>query len=875
VDLAKFSDDPNAASVIEKLGAGQWRKARDAAKELCKREKAAYLDLLIAANEGLALEMIGKGLLKEAGTVIDYLATIAPIERIELLKAQCSAPRSKTPAVANHANQQAAAAWWASTLQVDEAVESAGAFAPSNAELAAIDLLAADSFIPTPSVSCQRTSRLTAELLAVRAACDATGDGRWDDARESLRQLPAQSVFRHWRMFLRGVRCTFEEDFTTARQCFAKLPHAGALARAARTLAPDLNAAGPGAPQGAKTAFFLALTGHPPSWQVPLMNANAALKQGKRISAFKLMTEGLNGRFPSLNPDLPGLLTSNIIPYRKAMGPMEEEEALVFIDDVMTSKWLPMRKRKEMLLEVDRRMCILQFAAIGPLDLDRQWKNIIYQRGELLGVDAGVDSLAMEWLGGRLFEFLEANLPEGVFQPFGLDQRVLQLARAALEGAVRLDPANEPAWMTLVCLLGRAGDTKSRNRLLDDLRRRFPRNKTVLQQTGMLARERKAFEKALGALREAHAIDPLDKDIKCEMAVTLIHRIRELIAKGKASGALWDELDQLAEDRPNPDYLQLSRWMLRVRRSLFDPDPEAAAAARQDALRMAPSAPEFALCEHSLAMAYQIAGREHSRADWDESLAKGPATWPVLCSLIEQACFHSVLGGWNRTCNLSVLARISQLLKTLLRDTLNDDPEGLLDFVRMNENQQGKPLTPFAQILIGDCDQSINQVLNRLVRKDRDSADPTLRLAAMAMEITRIGIRRVPSQTMEELQHIITEAAAIGRTRTLRHAKSLRDYLAPHSTPHGQRPDDFSDDDPLDIGEEEEFESSGPGSLDPEIAAKLGELIMSGDPVVLDALREELINNGVPQEVLDQILTRISKEKKPRKNSRKKSTRQK
>jgi tetratricopeptide (TPR) repeat protein len=874
VDLAKFSDDPNAASVLEKLRTGQWRKARDAAKELCKRDKATYLDLLVEANEGLALEMIAKGLLKEAATVIDYLASIAPKERVEALKAQLSSPVPRAP-VRNPDDRRAASEWWASTLQVDEASEASGDFAPSNVELAAIDLLVADSFIPTPSVSCQRASRLTAELLAVRAASDATGDGRWDDAREALRQVPAQSVFRHWRMFLRGVRCTFEEDFTTARQCFAKLPHAGALARAARTLAPDLTAAGPGASQGAETAFFLALTGHPASWHVPLMNAHAALKQGKRISAFKVMTEGLSGRFPSPNPDLPGLLTSNITPYRNSMGPREEDEAMDFIDDVMNSKWLPMRKRKEMLLEVDRRMCILQFAAIGPLELDRQWKNIIYQRGELFGVDASVDSLAMEWLGGKLFGFLEANLPEGAFQPFGIEKRVLQLARAALERAVDLDPANEPAWMTLVRFLGRAGDTKARNRLLDDLRRRFPQNKTVLLQTGMLARDRKAFEKALGALREAHAIDPLDKEIKYEMAVTLIHRIRELIAKGKASGALWDELDQLAEDRPNPDHLQLSRWMLRIRRSLFDPDPEAAAAARQDALRMAPSAPEFALCEHSLAMAYQIPGREHSRADWDESLAKGPATWPVLCALIEQACYYSLLSGWNRTCNLSVLARISQLLKTLLRDTLNDDPEGLLDFVRMRENQKGKPLTPFARTLIDDCHQLIDQILSRLIQRERDSADATLRLAHLAMEITLVGIRRVPSQTMEELHHIITEAAASGRTRTLKHAKSLRDDLALHSTPHDPQLDGFFDDDPLDMDEDEEFESSGPGSLDPEIAAKLGELIMSGDPVAVALLREELINNGVPREVLDQIFTKASKGKKPRKNSRKKSTRRK
>ena len=68
-----MSDDPNelakdlgAARVLDFIKAGLWRKARDAAKELCKKDRSRYLALLIQANVGLMREMLGKGLVKEA-----------------------------------------------------------------------------------------------------------------------------------------------------------------------------------------------------------------------------------------------------------------------------------------------------------------------------------------------------------------------------------------------------------------------------------------------------------------------------------------------------------------------------------------------------------------------------------------------------------------------------------------------------------------------------------------------------------------------------------------------------------------------------------------------------------------------------------------
>ena len=62
-DPAQFAQDPAATQTLAWMREGRWRKARDAAKELVKRERERYIPLLIEANVGLTREMFGKWLL--------------------------------------------------------------------------------------------------------------------------------------------------------------------------------------------------------------------------------------------------------------------------------------------------------------------------------------------------------------------------------------------------------------------------------------------------------------------------------------------------------------------------------------------------------------------------------------------------------------------------------------------------------------------------------------------------------------------------------------------------------------------------------------------------------------------------------------------
>ena len=65
-DLTSFASDTAAAPTLGFMRDGKWRKARDAAKDLCKKDRPRYMPLLVEANAGLARELIGKGLAKDA-----------------------------------------------------------------------------------------------------------------------------------------------------------------------------------------------------------------------------------------------------------------------------------------------------------------------------------------------------------------------------------------------------------------------------------------------------------------------------------------------------------------------------------------------------------------------------------------------------------------------------------------------------------------------------------------------------------------------------------------------------------------------------------------------------------------------------------------
>ena len=854
-DPGQFAQDPAATQTLVWMREGRWRKARDAVKELVKRERERYLPLLIEANVGLTREMFGKGLLKEATTVVEYLATIAPASLVAGLRAELAAPMIK-PSAPDPIKAEAAG-WWAAALRVDEA----GTAAISAADLAAVDLLVTAALVPFVEDGDERELRLARELAAVRAACAATGDGHWEAAREALQGLPRQSVFRGWRLFLRGLRCFFEDEPDTARQCFGELPPHGALARAARAFDPALVPAGPLAPVSARVPLYLAGTGQPAAWSGPLVAAAAAWKTGKRVESFEGLLTGMKGAFPAIAPGLPAWLTKTTLPYRTRMNRAEWEAANTLMDRLGLDRGGKRLPSPEALLAVMQPMCLAEADQMPCSILDRFWRSVIELWNHCEGPNPLRDAVAWEWLGENLSDM---SAHRGPAKPSKNTPPDFGRAVKAYEKAVEADPSNETAALGLLTLLQRSGDLKVHKRLLNDLLQRFPRSKPLLIAAAAQATKDKAFDHALVQLRAALAIDPLDKDVKGSILIALVNQTRELLRKKRPVAQQWAVMEPLLEDRPPRKHFMLSRWMARMRQALLDPEPGTALQAREDAVRLAPSLLECLLLEDWLAYVYKITLRREWTKDWKAALKSGARDWALLCAVIDQYAFVSQIKGWGIAIDTRACERVLEVLATLIGKNLKKDPAGLIAFLDRTAVLE-KGITEHARDVIGFCMRDVTEELDENVDPSNKKLDPRLRLASLIMDERTGEYCYIPKhEFLGDLDSVAAAATARGMPEIAARAKVLREKVT--SSSNGDSYDDpfgssgfpyEDDDDEDDDDDDDDMDEDVTGGI-LNLTELLEAAIKSGDSQAINSIRSRLISFGLPKNEVDEIIRSLT-----------------
>jgi len=863
-----FANDPEAAKILIFIKDGRWRKARDAAKELCKRDRARYLDLLIQANVGLAREMLGKGLLKEAETVVAHLASFAPAETVALLRKEMAVPQGKRQLEA--LADSGGAGWWMAALRADEILMQQGNISP--ADQAAVDLLVTDSFEPDLAGGEERVAQLAAELKAVRNACAATGEGRWEEAKDSLRTLPRQSIFWQWRIFLRGVRCVFEEERETARQCFAQLPATGTLARAAAALAPDLARSTRPAPATAKIPLFLAATGQPAAWAAALLTATASWKAGKRIQAFDDLAAGMRPVFPSLEPGLPAMLTDGILPSTTRMSDDDWVDS-----EAMFARFGNQRKKAESHLQKAvlvflRSMCAAEKSEMPEEELDRCWQVVIKLWHENHGPDPLRDSLAWKWLGDEL-----ARAPKPRFNIFGFAQTApyqnAEKALKAYENATAADETNESAWLALASLLIKERDTKKSNPLLDKLIKKFPRNKAILVLAGESAIARKSHTKGSAALRAALALDPLDRDIKVQLVGSLLVRIREARTKASASTGLWAEIEPFLEDSPPRGYELLSRWMARVRRSLLDQDQAAASQAMAESIAMAPSDVIRLFLAATLVSVYQTKLYSGWPQDWKAACSSPQHTWKTQLAILRLADFLSAQPGWGvKQMDLIRKRAVEAVAHLVAPHNIKTDPTGLLELIdellSLRKRTAQRSVHVIGMVMREIADALFSQI-NPATRK----IDPRLRLAYL------IFAEDYSKKAIKHLDAVIVDAETQGFQAAAARAKAFKKEIEDNP---GGGPFDFLEDDPYDeeddiweddededddIWEDEEDDESDEEM--PHPMETLTEAILAGDDATIQRCRIALRKRGLSDLTIDLAIEVISEGKKPRTQTRK------
>ncbi len=769
-DPNEFAGDTDAAKVLHFMAAGLWRKARDAAKELCKKDRVRYLVLLIRANVGLVREMLGKGLVKEAETVVAYLATFAPADTMALLRVEMATPTGKLQVKA--LADSGGAGWWVAALRADEISAKGGSVSP--ADQAAVDLLVTDGFEPDEAENNGQVLRLAAELNAVRSACAATGEGRWEEAKQALRDLPRQSVFSQWRIFLRGVRCVFEEERETARQCFAQLAANSALARAAASLAPDLAGSARPVPATATVPLWLAATAQPAAWSAPILAAASSWKAGKRIQAFDDLLAGMKEAFPSVAPGLPALLTDAILPSHTRMNDADWDDSEMLYQRLGSERTKVNSRSPQVVLPFFRSMCVAEKGEMPHQELDRCWRQLIELWQKFHGPDRQRDSLAWRWLGDALATPAEWNNPFD--NHLAEERKNAAKAIKAYETSIDADESNDAAWLGLVSLLIRQGETKRSNKMLDHLVKKFPHNKGILMLAGDNANARKSYAKGVGILRAALALDPLDRALKTRIVVALTLRVREASRKGTSTAALWAEIESLLENNPPGGHYMLSRWMARVRRSLLDTDPEAAAQAEADAIALAPSALLRLFFATALTAVYRMPSRQELEYAWIVARSSPECTWKSLLEILRVLDFTSAISGWGWKQTKLATDRVLKVTEYLVAPgRLKEDPAGLLGFISELVVIR-KGASEHASHVIDVVMRDMADAVARQASPGAKKTDPRLRLASVLLGDFE------SRKAINYLESIIADAEAAGLPAVAAQARKVQQGIESRSS---------------------------------------------------------------------------------------------
>ncbi len=853
VDLTPFQNDQKAAPVLVALKVGKWRKARDQAKLLCKKDRARYLPLLIAANAGLYRAMLAKGLNADAETVLAYLRTIAPPELCEDLAREQT--EHGDPA-AGHAGstQSGNADLWGIILQLAGELE-AGRPAAGEAWLC-VDQAVISNQAPPHSIPGDARAAMIRELDVVQTALEATGEGRWEEARELLKIISSRSVFQYWRLFLRGVRHWFCGELTQARRCFLALPPEGACARAAAVIAGRDSAPGNvTSPTGAHlAAWWLAVTGEDVRRARALAEADAAWRKGSWKRAFDLVKPRPEGFSGEEIQGLDSLWIDVLFPAGRPDSQLAERR----LDETgrFLEKKLMSTPRLQGLLEwAERARLLCDAGAIPAPELWTDWTRLLKLLDVSLGKNAIRNSLGYQWLGEQM------AIPE-VFPRLLFNRNPQRLkdetrARKAFKLAMELDPQNEGAALDLLALFESTRKNSDRNRLLDELVERFPDNKRILIRAGELAADRKAFTKSADYFRRACVLDPLDPEARSGLASALVSRARDYRKKGRSTAEIWETIEPLLSDHPARLPLMLSRWSMRVRRFLVDSDQTAASHAFQEAESLAPVAAERLFLERFLGELYDVKRRQDWTADWKSTPI---SSWETFERLIDVVIFCSLMKEWKFSAGNEAESLLLPTLRKLLKTrVLEESPAAALRFVqrcRTLRRNGISPETPEVSYLIRNIVDAIGRRAEHLVKGRPENLH--IRLVSMECRF-ETSLMRINDHQLRNLETLIDDAEAAGATDVAERARQLREETRP-GVPWGiDEPEDEYDDDDDDwdafADPFDEADVMGPiHGMTMDLAAA----ILNDNVSAIEKIREKALRMGMPRDEFEEMLNRVS-----------------
>lgn len=535
------------------LSAGRFRQAVDHYKALIKQDPDAYLPGLRAAYEGLYKQRLDKGMLVEAGMVLDQLEKLPgdahSVESIRLwLK---SREFAKAAGVAIKV--------LAGGVQIP----------PQEGALVADALVMAFEESPPPQAL---PDAVGDHLQRIQTALAAVAGQAYQRALSAVRDIGLQSIFFSWKCLVKGYCAFYSQEDAKALAAF-KMIAAGTVPEAAAVPYVELLAHPAGGGDVTRDpdllASMCAVAGYP-EIAPALARAEYLWQVGRFRDSLNHMLSALD-HFPTLSPGLAYTLTEL---YYNACFQLPSEPAWKYFRQLARSARA--KSNGNVLAQFwASRSAALYFEQ---QDFDEQ---ILMQWEHFLELDASPyagSPKVRALVYGRMGDLFSEEIPDD--NPFGfffsrrrrntITLRNTGLARYCYEKSLEADPDSRDTRLARIGFFEKINDSASVNRHLDQVIKQFPEEKDVLFKAGVRCMNRKALVKAMNYLDQALALDPTDRAVREMYSVACIRAAHNYALKDRADKfrALLPNVIAVAD--ANADHFNLGRAYLYARWAAFE-----------------------------------------------------------------------------------------------------------------------------------------------------------------------------------------------------------------------------------------------------------------------------------------------------------------
>jgi tetratricopeptide (TPR) repeat protein len=533
------------------MAAGRYRQAVDDYKALSKKEGDAYLPGLRAAYEGLYRQRLDKGMLTEAGMVLDQLEKLAG-----------DTPSAESIRMCLKNRQFAKAA------EVAVAVLAGGNPIPrQDGALAADALVVAFEQGPPPS---DLPDPVDDHLRRIQTALEAVAEQSYPQALAAIKPIGLQSIFFAWKCLLKGYCAFYCQEDAKAQAAFKMIPAGTVPETAAAPYLALLAHPADGNGNEIKDPDLLeqicTVAGYPET--APALARAEYLWQVGRFRDSHTHVLGALESFPTLSPGLAQTLTDL---YYNACFHMPSEPAGKYVQHL--SRTAQANGNALAQFWASRSIALYQESQGFDEQILAHWEHFLELESSPYAGLPKVRALVYARLADLFSEEIPNDNPFGFFfsrrRRKSVELRNPELARFCYEKSLEADPGAKDTQLAQIAFFEKNNDNASVNRHLDRVIKQFPEEKDVLFKAGLRCMQRKALVKAMKYLDRALTLDPTDRAVREAYCLACVQAAHNYARKGKVAKSMALLPDVIAVADAHSDHFNLGQAYFYARWTAF------------------------------------------------------------------------------------------------------------------------------------------------------------------------------------------------------------------------------------------------------------------------------------------------------------------